>query len=69
MSEITVFYLISSKFLVDLFLGTSYFFPHIPNKNPPAYYSFDFLDLIIDFFTLFRPKRIFLDLKKFFYTF
>ena len=49
MSKVTVFYLISSKFFVDLFLG-------IPNKNPPAYYLFDFLDLTTDFLN-------FLDLK------
>ena len=55
----TVFYLNSSKFFVDLFLGMLIFFSRIPNKIPPAYYLFDFLDLITDFLD-------FLDLKKFF---
>ena len=52
----TVFCLNSFKFFVDLFLGMLTFFPRIPDKIPPAYYLFDFLDLITDF----------LDLKKFF---
>ena len=34
MSKLTVFYLISSKFFVDLFFGTSYLFPHIPSNIP-----------------------------------
>ena len=55
----TVFYLNSSKFFVDLFLGMLTFFSRIPNKIPPAYYLFDFSDLITDF----------LDLKKFFRLF
>ena len=55
----TVFYLNSSKFFVDLFLGMLIFFFRIPNKVPPAYYLFDFLDLITDFLDC-------LDLKKFF---
>ena len=50
MSRITVFYLISSKF-----------FSHIPNKNPPAYYLFGFLDLITDFLDFLDLKNIFLD--------
>ena len=58
MSKVTVFYLISSKFFVDLFLGILIFFPHVPNKNPPACYLFDFLDLTTDFLD-------FLDLKNF----
>ena len=37
------------------------FFPHIPNKNPPAYYLFDFFDLITAFVD-------FLDLKTVFYN-
>ena len=44
------------------------FFSRIPHKIPPAYYLFDFLDIITDFLdfldlkkTFFRPKRIFLD--------
>ena len=45
MSEVTVFYFVSSKFFVDLFLGILIFFPHTPNTNPPAYYLFNFLDL------------------------
>ena len=57
MSRATAFYLISPKFFVGFFLGTS-FFSHIPNKNAPAYYIFDFLDLITDFLD-------FLDLKIF----
>ena len=56
MSKVTVFYLIPSNFFVDLFLGMLIFFSHTPNKNPPAYYLFDFLDLITDFLD-------FLDLK------
>ena len=79
MSIVTIFYLIPSKFFVDLFLGILIFFPHIPNKNPSVYYLFDFLDLITDFLdfldlktvfspkrTFFRPKKIFLNLKNFF---
>ena len=46
MSEVTVFYLTSSKFL---FFWDPHIFSQIPNKNPPAYYLFDFLDLITDF--------------------
>ena len=65
-SKLTLFYLISSKFFVDLFsFGTSYFFPYIPHKDPPAYYLFDFLDLITGFLDL---KTAFLDIKKFFWT-
>ena len=69
-----VFYLNSSKFFVGLFLGMLIFFSHTPNQIPPAYYLFDFLDLITDFLdfldlktvfrpkkTFFRPKQIFLD--------
>ena len=51
----TVFYL-NSKFFVDHFLGMLIFFSRIPNKIPPAYYLFGFLDLITDFLD-------FLDLK------
>ena len=58
MSKVTVFYLNSSKFYVDLFLGMLIFFYRSPNKNPHAYYLFDFLDLITDFLD-------FLDLKNF----
>ena len=58
MSKVTVFYLISSKFFAGLFLGTLILFPHIPNKNPPAYHLFDFLDLTTAFL-------YFLDLKIF----
>ena len=72
MSKVTVFYLISSKFFVSLFLGTLIFFPHMPNKNPPAYYLFDFLVLTTDFLDfldlknfirLFRPKNFLNRLK------
>ena len=56
-----VFYLNSSKFFVDLFLRMLIFFSCIPNKIPPAYYLFDFLDLITDFLD-------FLDLKTAFQT-
>ena len=49
MSKVTAFYLISSKFFVDLFLGILIFLSHIPDKNPPAYHLFDFLDLATDF--------------------
>ena len=65
----TVFYLNSSKFFVDLFSKNAHIFSRIPNKIPPAYYLFDFLDLITDFLdfldlkTVFRPKKHFLDLK------
>ena len=58
MSKVTVFYLTSSKFFCRpffSFLGTSYFFPDIPNKVPPAYYFFDFLVLkngFLDFLDL-----------------
>ena len=71
MSEVfyTVFYLNSSKFFVDLFLGMLIFFSRIPNKIPPAYYLFDFLDLITNFLDFLDLKNIFLDLKKFFYIF
>ena len=58
----TIFYFNSSKFFVDLFLGMLIFFSRIPNKIPPAYYLFDFLDLITDFLD-------FLDLKNFFRLF
>ena len=51
MSNVTIFYLISSKFFVDLLWE-----PHIPVKDPPAYYFFDLLDLITGFLD-------FLDLK------
>ena len=54
----TLFYL-NSKFFVDLFLGMLIFFSCIPNKIPPAYYLFGFLDIITDFLD-------FLDQKKFF---
>ena len=59
----TVFYLNSSKFFVDLFLGMLIFFSRIPNKIPPAYYLFDFLDLITDFLDLKKNFLDFLDLK------
>ena len=52
MSKVTVFYLIFSRFFVDLFF-------HIPNKNAPAYYLFDFLDLITDFLDLLDLKAVF----------
>ena len=57
----TVFYLNSSKFSIDLFLGMLIFFSHIPNKIPPAYYLFDFLDLITDFLDFLDLKKHFLD--------
>ena len=65
MTKVTVFYLISSKFFVDLFLGMLILFSRIPNKDPPAYYLFDFLGLKKhffrpkSFFRLFRPKKFF----------
>ena len=65
----TVFYLNSSKFFVDLFLGMLIFFSLIPNKIPPAYYLFDFLDLITDFLDFLDLKKHFFRPKKFFYTF
>ena len=62
MPKVTAFYLIPSKFFVDLI-----FSHHIPNKDPPAHILFDFLDLItafLDFLDLktdfFRPNKIFL---------
>ena len=57
MSKVVVFYLISSKFFVNLFSGNLIFFAHIPSKDRPTYYFFDFLDLITGFLD-------FLDLKK-----
>ena len=45
-------------FRPSFFLGTLIFYSHIPNKNPPAYCLFDFLDLTTDFLD-------FLDLKNF----
>ena len=62
MSKVTVFYLISSKFFVDLFLGTSYFFPYTQQRSP-AYYLFDFLDLITGSLDFLDLKTGFLDLK------
>ena len=35
MSKFTVFYLISPNFL-STFFGQLPFFPHMPNKDPPA---------------------------------
>ena len=55
----TVFYLNSSIFFVDLFLGMLIFFSRIPNKIPPAYYLFDFLDLITDFLDFLDLKTVF----------
>ena len=58
MSKVTVFYLNSSKFL-------STFFSIYLTKIPPAYYLFDFLDVITDFLDFLdlknfcRPKKIF----------
>ena len=69
MPKVTVFYLICSKFFVDFFLGTSYFFAPIPNKDPPAYYFFDFLDLITGFLDFLDLKTDFLDFKKIFLDF
>ena len=46
------------NFLSTFFLGMFIFFCRIPNKIPPAYYLFGFLDLISDFLD-------FLDLKIF----
>ena len=65
MSKVTIFYLISSKFFVDFFFlfWEPIFFPHIFNKDPPAYYFFDFLDLITGFLDLKRSFLDFLDLK------
>ena len=68
MSKATVFYLISSKFL-SAFFRDPHIFPYIPNKNPPAYYLFYFLDLTTDFSDFLDLKSIFLDLQKFFGTF
>ena len=70
MSKVTVFYLVFSKSFVDLFLFFFWvphiFSLHIPDKVPPAYYFFDFLDLktsFLDFLNLknwsFRPKNFF----------
>ena len=68
MSKVTVFCLILSKFFVDLFLGTSYFSPIYLTKISlaPAYYSFDFLDLITDFLDSLDLKTGFSDLENFF---
>ena len=70
MCKLTVFYLIYFKFFVDLFLEPHIFFPYA-YKDPPAYYLFDFLDLITAYLDLktgffdlknfFRPKNSFLD--------
>ena len=54
----TVFYF-NSKFFVDLFLGMLLFFSRIPNKIPPAYYLFGFLDLITDFLDFLDLKTVF----------
>ena len=70
MSKATVFYLISSKFFVDrfffLFFGNLIFFPHTPNKDPPACYLlvFDLLDLITGFLDFLDLKTGFSDRKK-----
>ena len=55
----TVFYLNSSKFFVDLFFRNAHIFSRIPNKIPPAYYLFDFLDLITDFLDFLDLKTVF----------
>ena len=52
----TVFYINSSKFFVNLFFRNAHIFSRIPNKIPPAYYLFDFLDLK-NLFRLFRSKN------------
>ena len=60
MSEVTVFYLIPSKFLCRPFiLGTLIFFPILLIKNPPAYCLFDFLDLTTDFLDSLDLKTVF----------
>ena len=64
MPKVTVFYLILLNFLSTFFLGTSYFFAPIPNKDPSAYYFFDFLDLITGFLVFLDLKTDFLDFKK-----
>ena len=63
MHKVTVFYLISSNFFVNFFLGTSYFTPHVPNKDPPAYYFFLLFKPNNWFFRLLDLKTGFLDLK------
>ena len=63
----TVFYLNSQNFL-SIFFRNAHIFSRIPNKIPPAYYLFDFLDLItdfLDFLDFLDLKNNFLDLKKF----
>ena len=62
----TVFYLNSSKFFSTFFLGMLIFFSRIPNKIPPAYYLFDFLDLITEFLDFLDLKKHFFRPKKFF---
>ena len=60
MSKATVFYLISSKFFcLPFFSGILIFLSHIPNKNPPAYNLFDFLDLTTDFLDFLDLKTVF----------
>ena len=64
MTKVTVFYLISSKFLSTFFLGTS-FFSHIPNKDPTPIIYLTFKPNNW-FFRLFRPKNWFFRRKKIF---
>ena len=64
MSQYFTSYLLN--FLSTFIFGASYFFPHIPNKDPTAYYFFDFLDLITGFLDFLDLKTGILDLKKFF---
>ena len=37
----------------------AHIFSHTPNKSPPAYYLFDFLDLITDFLDFLDLKTVF----------
>ena len=57
--KVTVVYLISSKFFCRPFFRDPHIFPHIHNKNSPAYYLFDFLDLTTDFLNFLDLKTVF----------
>ena len=58
MSKLTVFYLIFPKFFFDLFFEP-HIFPPYTYKDPPAYYLFDFLDLITAFLDFLAQKTVF----------
>ena len=59
MSKVTVFYLNSSKFFVDLFFRDAHIFPlHLTQIKSPCL-LFDFLDLIADFLDFLNLKTVF----------